>query len=94
MGFDDVEIFDNRDSNHNEPAYFSWLNKNPKGFVINSERSKNRNTMMLHVASCVHIRYKNSTGPNYIKICSLSIRKLQGSVPHGSSIKWCEECEP
>jgi len=64
--------FDNDDA-----AYLLWLQQNPNGFVINTNRSIGRGSAMLHAADCTHIRaVRNSdtvggfTQRELIKFCA------------------------
>ena len=83
-------------------AYLQWLHKHPSGYVLNTERSKNPNYMVLHGAWCQYINGQGSSGKpgrfterDYIKICSTNVQSLRGWVrdhgrPSGSFSS--EEC--
>ncbi len=87
-------------------SYLRWLDQNPNGFVINSERSKSRNYMVLHHASCRTIwAYGGKAEPgaftqrSYIKICAPDIASLRAWVRRngrldGSFSSECSHCKP
>jgi hypothetical protein len=81
-------------------AYLDWVARNPRGFVINIQRSLNSSDAKLHRAACHTVtgtppRGRTWTGP-YIKVCSLDL----GSVDDWATgrtrapIKRCRTCHP
>lgn len=89
-----------------DKPYQDWLKHHPEGYVINTERSKPANYMVLHRAKCRTIsQYNKVTHPGgfterqYIKICSMERAKLQAWVKQhgrrdGSFSKECSKCNP
>ena len=61
----------------NDDAFIAWLDANPNGYVINTERS-GRGYVMLHRATCNFIRkWPPFIGPSYVKYCSTSVDQLE-----------------
>ena len=89
-----------------DDGYLRWLDRHPTGYVINTERSRNPNYMVLHEASCRHIGRENDnvapggfTERRYIKICAESADDLRAWArrngrPDGSFSKRCGVCRP
>ena len=69
-------IFQPRD----DDAFIAWLDANPNGYVINTERERGgRGYVMLHRATCNFIRkWPPFIGPSYVKFCSTSLDQLEG----------------
>jgi hypothetical protein len=60
-----------------DPSYLAWLDANPNGYVINTERG-GRQYVMLHRATCSYMRrFPPFVGPSYIKICSTSLDQIE-----------------
>ena len=89
-----------------DDEYYRWLGDNPQGFVVNTPRHKPSNNMVLHRASCKHIREPSrETHPGgfteraYIKVCASNIEALRdwaaqhGRADRSFSIE-CSFCEP
>ena len=73
-----VQIFDSDDR-----PYLEWLDQNPGGYVVNTERSMSPNCMVLHRATCPYISQYSSTAKRggfterqYIKVCADDIESL------------------
>lgn len=87
MTTDVIEFIDN------EAGYLTWVKGHSSGYVLNTERSKNWNYMVLHGAWCELVReHKGSGKPggfterDYIKICALNVESLRNWVrQHGRS---------
>jgi hypothetical protein len=82
----------------NDAAYHDWLDANPSGFVLNSDKRRtNRNYPMLHGSLCPHINDKNwpnYTTADYMKVCSLNRSELEEWVNRdGRGMKFCKSCK-
>jgi hypothetical protein len=82
----------------NDGDYHDWLDANPSGFVLNSDkRLTNPNYPVLHGSLCFHINDKewpNYTTAEYLKECSLNRSELEEWVTHdGRGMKLCKDCE-
>ena len=74
-------------------AYLKWLSQHPSGFVLNTEKSKNPNYMVLHRAWCQSISQVGNPGRpgrfterDYIKICAPDEESLRNwARQHGRS---------
>lgn len=82
----------------NDADYHDWLDANPSGFVLNSDkRQTNPNYPMLHGSLCFHINDKewpNYTTAEYMKVCSLDRGELNEWVSRdGRRMKFCKHCE-
>lgn len=42
-----------------DSGFFAWLQSNPDGYFINSERNPKPNYLVLHRASCPHFKSPN-----------------------------------
>lgn len=90
--------------NGDDQAYLAWLDKNPRGFVLNTPRSKPVNNMVLHRANCKTIstrkvRPGGFTERDYIKICAEDVECLRRWVRRhgradGSFSIECSLCNP
>ncbi len=62
-----------------EKAYLDWIQNNPNGYVVNTNRKPNKKYLMLHKAVCSSIStsFGNYTTHEYIKFCSLNLEKLE-----------------
>lgn len=89
----------------NDMAYLEWLRTHPHGFVLNTERGRSPDYMVLHRASCWTIQPSSTletgafTERDYRKICATTIRKLRIWVmrngrPDGSFSSRCQICDP
>lgn len=82
----------------NDADYHRWLDENPSGLVINSDKRRtNPNYPMLHGSLCSHINDKNwpnYTTAAYMKACSLNRAELEGWVERdGRGMKFCKDCK-
>ncbi len=90
----------------NEANYLNWIQQNPRGFVLHTERLRNPYYMILHRATCPIIsEYPTRARPGYfterdfVKVCSLSPDALRAWVrshgrPDGSFSSQCSGCTP
>jgi len=84
---------------NDDDGYNSWLQENPSGFVVNSERSPKSSYLILHKAACRHINSSarsNWTTTDYIKTCSNDVSKLEAWALQrtGGSLQCCGACKP
>ena len=90
-----MEIFKNDDQ-----SYRAWLNANPDGFVLNTERTPAARYLKLHRAVCSHIKTwadRNPTSTGYFKVCSLELSSLENwarSATGGGMLDPCPTCHP
>lgn len=81
---------------NDEKEYLFWLDRHPKGFVVNS--NKKHSFLMLHRAVCGTINSKkgNYTTHAYIKICSRDRKELENWAQTiiGNTLSICEHCTP
>jgi 5-methylcytosine-specific restriction protein A len=98
-----IEIFDVDDA-----PYFHWMQNNPEGFVLNTEKEEKTDFMMFHKANyCHHIGpydSKQAQNPSYtsskrIKVCSNDVHELyQWAKKHRqhavTNYKICSTCKP
>ena len=85
---------------NDDRAYLDWVARNPRGFVINIQRSLNSSDARLHRAACHTVtgtppRGRTWTGP-YIKVCSLDLGSLDDWATRRTRapIKRCGTCHP
>jgi len=81
-----------------DAEYNDWLDANPSGFVLNSDKRRtNHNYPMLHGSRCAHINDKNwpnYTTEDYLKVCSLNRSELEDWVNRdGRGMKFCKDCK-
>ncbi len=90
-----VEIFNGRDTVHNDDAYRSWVAAHPSGYIVNTNRNINPGYMALHRSCCDDVtnqaRYEPGayTERQYAKVCADSRAELidwvrQHGRPDGS----------
>lgn len=98
-----IEIFDLDDT-----PYFNWMQNNPEGFVLNTEKEEKTDFMMFHKANhCHHIGPYDSqqaqnasyTSSKRIKVCSNDVYELyEWAKIHRkfavSNYKVCLTCKP
>ena len=83
-----------------DEAYQKWLKRNPKGYVLNANKSPASDVVILHRSSCRIINGVPAKGHNWthdwIKVCSPSKTILKGwSVRQAHrEAKECEVCDP
>ncbi|HYX06132.1 MAG TPA: HNH endonuclease [Bacteroidales bacterium] len=89
-----------------DDPYLKWMDDNPSGYVINTNRNRNTTYVTLHRSGCFTIRdYINGqqkggyTARNYIKICSNDAQELfewaQKNRPKVKGFNsYCKKCNP
>lgn len=85
-----------------EKEYMKWLASHPKGYVVNTTKSRSIKYMVVHTSTCHSISSNPEkewkfTGPDYIKICSDDPGSLQRWIKQqgGSGFtKVCRICNP
>jgi hypothetical protein len=93
-GHDSVQQFVDDDE-----GYLGWLDANPNGSVVNSDRTPKPNYLVLHRATCKFINSPNRsnwTTTGFIKTCSLDPSALsQWALEEvGGELKPCGVCKP
>jgi hypothetical protein len=79
-----------------DSGFFAWLQSNPDGFFINSERNPKPAYLVLHRPSCPHFKSPNKLHwtKDYIKFCSPNRGDLErwatGAV--GGEVAPCGTC--
>lgn len=94
-----IELFTNKNDND---AYLHWINDNPDGFVLNTEKRPRSVYLMLHKVSCYTISKLQpqavSWTERYNKICSNDKNEIEKwarqNVPGFQGLRYCEICEP
>ena len=82
-----------------DDAYLHWVEVNPQGFVVNSDKEPKPSYLRLHRATCAHIRTEantNWTTTDYIKTCSKSALALATWAKEevGGNLDPCQFCKP
>jgi hypothetical protein len=81
-----------------EAGYMAWVKQNPRGYVVNCERTPGPNYLILHHANCKTINGKPALGKFwtdlYIKVCSMNLRELEGWAKKdvGGELRECKIC--
>lgn len=60
-----------------DTGFRSWIERNPEGYFINTERGVNRNYLLLHRATCPTIKGRQNLTRDYVKFCSLDRAELE-----------------
>jgi len=95
-----LTVFDKDDS-----GFLSWIEENPRGFVLNTRRRLSHPNCMIHRADCAHIRQVRNAGGtggftngSGIKVCAGSVNDLLQYI--GSSrtarltlVRRCRSCD-
>lgn len=91
---------------NDEPGYLDWIRSNPAGYVLNLNRPPTQNYLVLHRASCRHIRVHlpgrgaaQFTGGKYAKLCAPDVEAIVAwvaeQVPGPLSFTGlCKQCRP
>jgi hypothetical protein len=86
-----IQIFKDDDE-----GFFEWLDANPDGYVINTNRKPTPNYLVLHVPSCPHFKGGDHLHwtKDYVKICSDSRDQLEEWAADvvGGEITLCPSC--
>jgi hypothetical protein len=63
----------------NDRGFYSWLQDNPKGYFINSERKPKPTYLILHRPNCSHFTGNPALHwtKDYVKFCSPNRRELE-----------------
>jgi hypothetical protein len=63
----------------NDNGFFAWLESNPDGYFINSERNPKPTYIVLHRPSCPHFKSPNKLHwtKDYVKFCSSNRADLE-----------------
>ncbi len=90
--------------NNDEKKYLDWIQKNPRGYVLNVRKKPDAEYVVLHRASCGLItsdkrEYGGYTMRNFRKICCTNIDDLRIVAKHegrkdGTFSKRCKLCKP
>ena len=85
--------------NNDEKGYLTWIEANPKGFVINVGKLPGGipDPYMLHRATRSFIssnKIKNYTTTSYMKICSLDKQELLSWARDYRAMRECSYCKP
>ncbi len=68
--------------NKGDKEYFTWMDKNPNGYVLNTGKGNNTRDFILHKSNCSHItEYANFdkgayTTKDWVKIASNDAREI------------------
>lgn len=89
-----------------DDAFLSWMTVNPRGFVVNTERSPDSSIAVLHRSECSHIStfgigqpHGGFTQRGHIKVASQSHASLDNWVRSSrlraiDLAKTCKSCKP
>ena len=79
-----------------DEGFFDWLDANPDGYFVNTERNPKPTYLVLHASPCPHIDRKPSLNwtKDYVKICSLSRADLEGWAADAvrGEVTLCRNC--
>jgi hypothetical protein len=79
-----------------DAGFFDWLEENPEGYFINSERNPKPTFLVLHQARCSHIDRSPSLDwtKEYVKICSARRSDLEEWAVDslGGEVTLCRSC--
>lgn len=82
-----------------DDGYRDWLNMNPRGYVINIQRSFNPSDARLHRANCtdllLQLERNVQLAVSYAKVCGGTEAEVKQWVAEkvGKPIKHCEHCD-
>ena len=89
-----------------DAPFFKWMDNNPNGYVLNTERSNKSSQSCLHKSNCSHInvpieenKSNSYTSKNNIKVCSTESNELLDWIRSNREnaiydAKNCESCNP
>ncbi len=82
-----------------DTLYRTWIDHNPSGFVLNTERVAKAGYLVLHRADCLHITgylRANPTSTDYGKTCGTTVADLRrwASRETGGEPRACRACDP
>jgi len=79
-----------------DSGFFEWLDENPGGYFINSERNPRPTYLVLHRPSCPHFKGspKLKWTKDYVKVCSSDRVELEewASETVGGEVTLCRTC--
>jgi hypothetical protein len=79
-----------------DDAFFDWLESNPEGFFVNTERDPKPSYLVLHRPQCPHFKGGESLHwtKDYVKVCSADRLELEewASKTVGGEITLCRSC--
>lgn len=85
----------------NDAGYLDWIERNPSGFVVNTDRRPNPQYLIVHRSTCYSIRNKPSRGRtwtegDYMKACASTYDELDRWAREkvGGELKACTICKP
>lgn len=83
-------------------GFATWVTENPRGYIVNIQRSLHASDARMHTASCGHIAQAISASESgqrrstatYIKVCSRSVDQLDewSAQRVGAQIRRCPSC--
>jgi hypothetical protein len=86
-----IELFKDDDG-----GFFEWLQANPDGYLLNSERNPKPNYLVLHLPSCPHFDGDSAVHwtKAYIKFCSRDRGELEEWAANtvGGDVTLCRSC--
>ena len=89
-----------------DAPFFKWMDNNPNGYVLNTERSNKSPKAYLHKSNCSHInvpiegnKSNSYTSKDSIKVCSTESNKLLDWIKSNRenaiyNAKNCKSCNP
>jgi hypothetical protein len=85
----------------NDRGFRDWRDSHPAGFIVNAQRQPHADYLMLHRASCSHLRSPNEPRnwtKHYIKFCSTDVEELNSwasrNVAGFHGLMPCSSCKP
>lgn len=91
--------------NKGDKEYFSWMNSNPNGFILNTGKGNRTSVFILHQSNCTHITEYESfddkayTMKDWVKVGSNDVSKIV-KFCHANKKKFkgefnlCKSCKP
>ena len=85
----------------NDQGFIAWRDSHPDGFIVNAQRRPRADYLMLHRATCPHLRWQNKAvnwTKDYVKFCSTDVDELIGwgarNVAGFRGLQPCSTCRP
>jgi len=79
-----------------DDAFFEWLEANPDGYFINTERNPKPNYLVLHQPQCPHFKGGGNVHwtKDYVKVCSADRGELEEWALNtvGGEVTLCRSC--
>jgi hypothetical protein len=89
---------------NNEEGFHNWRHTHSDGYILNVRRDLNPEYLMLHRATCQHLRLPNQTDApwqftnTWIKVCANDVKSLQQwanqEVKPIARLQECASCQP